>query len=472
VRAWCTCLVLSLCAAVTSSALAGGRIHYVERPGIEEFTGSMIARPVQLQDWVSSGLAQPDAQVRVESARALLATYQLVWYEELVDHYVIVVPQGKTENDVANELMDTGLFQYVEPNWRVFPQECPNDTNFGSMWAHGANRVNSCAAWDIHKGTNSTTVAVCDTGVRTSHLDLTTNRKEGYNAVDRLWESQGGNVWDLNGHGTHTTGTAAATGNNSRGVVGMGWNLGHRMCRVSNRSDGGSSLDVLQHAALTGIGAGDKAASVSYSGVSSFSNRTVATQIKSMGGLLVWAAGNDGARLNWGHRDNDDIIVVGATDSADRKASWSAYGPSMDVVAPGVSILSTWNSNDNSYATLDGTSMATPHVAGLCTLIWSYRPGLTPNQVEQFLKQGCDDLGTAGQDDTFGYGRIDSYNSLVLAGGTKCEGDLNGDGQRDQADLAILLAAYGTSNAGDIDGDGDTDQADLAILLANFGVPC
>jgi subtilisin family serine protease len=464
--------VVSICAWVTLPGLAGDRIHYVERPGIEEFTGSMIVRPVQLEDWISRGLAEPDALARVAVARELLANYQLVWYEELVDHYIIEVPEGKTENDLANELMDTGLFQYVEPNWRVFPQECPNDTNFGSMWAHGANRVNSCAAWDIHKGTNSTTVAVCDTGVRTSHLDLSLNRKEGYNAVDRKWESQGGDVWDINGHGTHTTGTAAANGNNNRGVVGMGWNLGHRMCRVSNRSDGSSDLGTLQHAALTAIGAGDKVASISYSGVNSSSNRTVATQIKNMGGLLVWAAGNDGARLNWGHRDNDDIIVVGATDSADRKASWSAYGPSMDLVAPGVSILSTWNSNDNSYATLDGTSMATPHVAGLCALIWSYRPGLTPNQVEQFLKQGCDDLGTTGQDDTFGYGRIDSYNSLVLAGGVRCQGDLNGDNRRDQADLAILLAAYGVNNGGDIDGDGDTDQADLAILLANFGVPC
>lgn len=470
-RALCTCVGLSLCAVVASSAVAGDRILYEERPGIEEFSGSMIARPIQVQDWISRGLAESEAQARVTTALGHLAAYQLVHYEELVDHYIILVPEGKSENDVANELMDTGLFQYVEPNWRVFPT-CVNDTYFGSMWAHAANRVNSCAAWGIHRGNPTTTVALCDTGVRTSHLDLAQHRKEGYNAVDRRWESQGGAVWDLHGHGTHVTGTAAANGNNSRGVVGMGWSLGHRMCRVSNRSDGGSDLGTLQHAALTAIGAGDKVASVSYSGVSASSNRTVATQIRNMGGLLVWAAGNDGSRLNWGHRDNDALIVVGATDSADRKASWSAYGPSMDVVAPGVDILSTYNSNDNSYAYMSGTSMATPHTAGLMALIFSYRPSLTPLQVEQFVKQGCDDLGAAGQDETFGYGRIDSYNSLVLAGGTRCQGDLNGDNRRDQADLAILLAAFGVSNGGDIDGDGDTDQADLAILLANFGVPC
>jgi subtilisin family serine protease len=227
------------------------------------------------------------------------------------------------------------------------------------------------------------------------------------------WESQGGLIDDIYGHGTDTTGCAAANGNNGIGVTGVGWNLSHRMLRVTNSSGGGSSLATLNHAARTAAESGDKVVNTSYSGVDNSTNKETATYIKSLGGLSVWAAGNDGRRLTLNDRDADDIIVVGATDENDTKTSWSAYGPFVDVVAPGNNVYTTNRSSDVGYGANSGTSFAAPLTAGLLALIWSYNPSLTPNEVEAILKANCDDLGSAGKDDTYGYGRINVYKALV-----------------------------------------------------------
>ncbi|MFH0945366.1 MAG: PKD domain-containing protein, partial [Planctomycetota bacterium] len=164
------------------------------------------------------------------------------------------------------------------------------------------------------------------------------------------------------------------------------------------------------------VESGDRVASVSYSGVDSSSNLTTATYIKSIGGLLVWAAGNDGRNLTYGNRDNDDIIVAGATNSGDSLTWFSAYGQFVDVVAPGEYIRTTDADSNTDYAYVDGTSFACPLTAGLCALMWSYNPSLTPDQIETALKNGCEDLGASGVDNTYGYGRINVYLGLVQAG--------------------------------------------------------
>lgn len=387
---------------------------YVEVPGSMEFSGRLIVKPLQADDLAERGVSERDAAAIRAMAKALLSEFEEYWYEPLVDHHVIMLPNGVSENELAAQLMATGLFDFAEPDWILYPIGCPNDSRFGNQWHHNSNRMNSCAAWNIETGTPSVGVGICDTGIQTSHPDVQQHRLEGYNAVDRRWESNGGNINNVHPHGTMTTGCAAANGNNGTGIAGVGWNLSHRMMRVSNSSNGSSSQSTLTHAALTSISAGDRVANVSYSGVNSNSVRSTATQIKNMGGLLTWSAGNDGRNLNWGNRDNDDVIVVGATTSSDSKASWSAYGPSVDLVAPGASVY-TLNTGSG-YAYVDGTSFSAPLTAGLIALIWSADPSLTPDEVETILKAGCDDLGSSGVDNTFGYGRIDSFNSLSMVG--------------------------------------------------------
>lgn len=397
-----------------TGALASAAIpHYTAVPGEREFSGEMIVRPVQAAAWIDRGLSPKDAAARVAAARARLAGLPVREHVAATDEYIVRVPAGRDENGLAAELMSDGLFQYVEPNWIVFPLACPNDARLTSQWHHNSDHMDSCAGWSLYNGDASVTVAICDTGVRTTHDDLRHRRAEGYNAVDRLWESQGGQINDINGHGTATTGCAAANGNDGVGVVGVGWYLTHRMVRVSNLGSGNASLSDLQHGARTAIENGDRVASVSYSGVDNASNLTTATYIKSIGGLLVWAAGNDNRNLTFGNRDADDLIVAGATEEGDGKAGFSAYGQFVDVMAPGVFVYTCTNNGDTAYDYVSGTSFSTPLTAGLCALLFSADPSLTPDEVELLLKSGCDDLGQNGVDNTYAYGRINVHNSLA-----------------------------------------------------------
>lgn len=376
-------------------AVKGGRAEFAEQPGVVEFSGRMIARPSQ------RGVAGAQG-------RSLIVTnFSVHDYVAPNDEIVFWVPKGQTENLVAGALMGTGLFEYVEPDWICYPVVTPNDTWFSRQWHHV--KIESTLAWDWHTGGAHVTIAICDTGIRTTHEDFLLNRKEGYNAEDRKWESQGGAVNDVNGHGSHTSGIAAANGNNGKGVTGVGWNLSHRMMRVTNRGNGAASMSTLTHAALTAASVGDRVVNVSYSGADSSSVRTTATSVKGYGGLLFWAAGNNNVNMSSLNRDNDDVLVIGASTSADGKASFSNYGTYVDFFAPGVDIYSTYHRNNSSYAYASGTSMAAPMAAGLAALVWSTNPSLTPNQVEAVLKNSCDPIGSFT---VFGYGRINARRAV------------------------------------------------------------
>lgn len=448
--------------ALTAPPGLQGQIQFVEVAGEMEFSGRLIARPIQVDDWVESGLNRRASQRRAVEAAALLQQFELYRYVPQTDETIILVPGGRSENELSGELMGSGLFEYVEPDWILFPLGCPDDSLFGNQWQHAANIMQSCDGWDIHTGDPSTSVGICDTGLRLTHEDIQLHRLEGYNAVDFLWESQGGNLSDINGHGTATTGCAAANGNNGVGIAGVGWNLSHRILRVSNQSSGNSSSSTLTHAARTAVEAGDRVASVSYSGVTASSVRTTGTYIKSIDGLLVWAAGNSNANLTSNDRDDDDVIVVGATDDNDDKASFSNYGVYVDLCAPGVSVYTMSNAGNASYGGASGTSFSCPLTAGLVALIWSANPGLTPDEVELILKQGCDDIGNPGIDNIHGYGRINVFNSLVISA-------INLDFNYPNGLPSLINPAGGTTVRVEVLADGATPQPGTGVLHVNDG---
>ena len=385
---------------------------FIEQPGVREFRGVLIARPLQLADADRLGMTLNQMNQSLDAAITALTDFEIQRYVAETDEYLITVPKGETENSVAARLLATGNFQYVEPDWTVYPVGCPNDAAFASQWHHQAARLNSCAAWDLQTGSPNIVVAICDTGIRLGHVDLRANRREGYNVTAARWESAGGAITDVNGHGTSCSGCAAGNGNNGIGISGIGWNLGHRTMRVTDLATGSASISNLTTAARLAADVGDKVASVSYSGVNSATVFTAGTYVRSKGAMLVWAAGNDAATMT-GNR-NDDVLVVGASDQNDLIASFSNRGSLVDFVAPGVAIYTTSNAGDTSYAAVSGTSFACPITAGLCGLIWSRNPTLTPAQVESIIRGSCKDLGTAGLDDIYGYGRID-VNAAILA---------------------------------------------------------
>jgi subtilisin family serine protease len=412
---WLGALFLLATSAASTLAVAQQPVPpegYTAIPGERELSGFVIARPLQQLEAAGKGITGEEFQTLRSRAQTALNAIGVERQFPEVDEFILRVPAGETETTLARRMLASGAFAYVEPDWILYPiNNCTNDPGLPSQWHHADNRLNTCAAWTLATGSPAVVVGICDTGVRVTHQDLLAHRVEGYHVPSQTWESNGGPISDINGHGTLCTGSAAANGNNGVGVAGLGWNLGHRMLRVTDSGTGSASLSNLTLAARRAAEFGDRVASVSYSGVNSSSVFTAGTYVRSLGSLLVWAAGNSNVSLS-GNRE-DDVIVVGATTQSDTRASFSNYGPLVDLVAPGVSILTTHRNSDTSYAYADGTSFAAPIVAGLCALIWSRNPDLSPDEVESILRTTCVDLGSSGLDNTFGYGRIEAGAALA-----------------------------------------------------------
>lgn len=404
------CLPTVVMAGVLSvaTAFAGpqqGPGHYFERPGIQEFSGEMIVRPLQAADLKARGLGTVEMSLVQLRARQRILQ-DSIEYVEITDEFIIRVPAGETENSMSLKLMRTGEYQYAEPNWICYPLRIPNDAMYGQQWHHPV--IKAPQAWDMIIGLPSRTVAVVDTGIDITHPDLAPNRVPGYNSVDRKREVDGGEVNDLNGHGTHVAGDAAGIGNNSIGVTGPGWNFRIMMVRTSNSSGGGASTADIMDGARWAAMNGAKTVSASYSGVDAAAVGTTGTAIKAMGSLFLYAAGNDNRDLSgFSHRDT---IVVGATDVGDVKASFSAYGRGVHVFAPGVNILST--TNGGGYGGASGTSMAAPVANGGLALIWAANPTLTAQQAQDAFENSCDNIGSSS---IFGKGRINLFKGVQQA---------------------------------------------------------
>lgn len=374
-----------------------------------EFSGRVVVRPIQAGAWKKMGASPAAATQHIAAARAAIQQ-DVVGYVRETDEYILDVPNGTSDKNYMFALWLSGNYEYVTPDWIVYPMDTiPNDTMFASLWGH--TKCETPKAWDLFTGSNAVTVAGCDTGVRLTHEEMVGHLVNGFNAVNDLAQVNGGQVNDLNGHGTHTAGTMGAMGNNARGIAGIGWNFGVMPIRVSNSAGGSAFMSDLTQGARWGADNGARAVNVSYSGVNDPSVQTTGNYMKTTrNSLLCWAAGNAGSNL--GTWDWADVIIVGATTQADARASFSNFGTPIDVVAPGVTIRSSYFNADNGYADSDGTSMATPFVTGMCALLMAANGDLTAQQIETIIFATCADLGAAGNDTTFGWGRVNVYQAL------------------------------------------------------------
>lgn len=362
----------------------------------------MAVRPWSEVDWMRQGLTSGQARQRVQDAVSRLSAFSPKPVAD-TGEVLIRVPIGKNEDSMNSSLMASGLYQYVTPDWKVYPLAKPNDPLFSSQWHHVT--MKSEKAWNHHTGL-TVKVAIVDTGVDLTHPDLAANLLKGYNSVDKRAEVDGGQVQDINGHGTHCAGDAAGIGNNGRGVAGVGWNLKIIPIRTTNSSGGGAWVSDMMDGARWAVSQGAKVTSHSYSGVDDPQIQTTAQFVRTKGSLLFYAAGNDNRNLSG--FDHADAIVVGASGPDDKKAGFSAFGKAIDVFAPGVGIVST--TLGGGYGGASGTSMACPVAAGAAGLIFSYNPKLTPAKVEEILTTTCVSMGSQ---DTFGWGRIDLEKAML-----------------------------------------------------------
>jgi len=325
-----------------------------------------------------------------------------------VNEFVITVPAGMTEGELAAILMATGDYEFVEPNWTLYPAVVPNDPQFGSSWQH--TRLQSANAWDLHTGTANIIVAICDSGVDDDHPDLVDSLVLGYNAASNAEQVNGGLVDDINGHGTFVAGCAAARGNNAIGVSGVGWDFSIMPIRVTNNSNGTASGFDLLEGARWAADHGAQIVNVSFSGGTSPSNQSTGAYLKSQGALLFWAAGNDNGFVS---PNRPDYVLVASTTSSDNKSGFSNFGPAVDIAAPGSSVRST--RRFGTYGNGSGTSYASPIAAGVGAMIFSVNPEFSPDDVQAILYSSVDDLGAPGRDDSFGRGRVNTHNAILAA---------------------------------------------------------
>jgi len=378
---------------------------YVEKPGEMEFSDRMIVRPLPLDEFLEMDLDPAAASVRREAAFARVANR--VVRELPLNGEVVVDLKGEDPNVFGAALLATGDYDYVHPDWICYPVGGPDDPLYDQQWHH--QNMFSEGAWDLHTGDLNHIAAVIDTGVDTDHPDLASRLLPGYNSEDGLTEAQGGDIEDINGHGTWCHGCVGAIGNNGVGVAGMCWEVSLLPIRCTNSSNGGAYLSALTDGCLWAVQNGARTMSVSYSGVENASVGTTATTVKSLGGIVCWAAGNSGT--NHSSWDWPDLVVCGATNPSDNKTSWSSYGLGVDVFAPGESIMST--QNGGGYSAVSGTSFSTPLTNGTLALMWSANPSLTADDVQQALYDTCTSMGDPI---TYGNGLVNAYEGLMEVG--------------------------------------------------------
>ena len=265
-------------------------------------------------------------------------------------------------------------------------------------------------AWQKSTGAG-VTVAVIDTGVDASHPDLAGQILPGYDEITKT----AGTSTDPNGHGSHVAGTIAAVTGNGVGVSSVAPNAKILPIRVLGADGSGYMSD----AANGIIYAADHGANVINMSLGSSSQVAAVTNAiayaRSKGVVVVAAAGNErsqGSPTSYPGAD-PGVIAVAATDSTDTVASYSNKGSYVDVAAPGSNILST---TGGGYQAWNGTSMASPHVAAIAALLKSYNSALNPDQIEKAIETSAVDLGPAGKDTDYGYGRVDAAAALAAAG--------------------------------------------------------
>jgi len=315
---------------------------------------------------------------------------------------VITVPKGQAKAKAKAYGLNARVL-YAEPDFVAQAMGSPDDPGFVKQW--GMVKVEAAQAWEVTAGSPSVNIAILDTGIDLDHPDLANKIMSNANF------GSSPTVDDIHGHGTHVAGIAAAMTNNGIGVAGVGCNS--TLMNVKVLGDNGSGT--YSSVASGIIWAADNGAEViNMSLGGSAASSTLEDAINyawSNGVIVVAAAGNSGSTTPMYPAYYANCMAVAATDYNDARASFSNYGDWVDVAAPGASIYSTLR--NSGYGYMSGTSMASPHVAGLAALVFTAvsdtdGDGKLNDEVRSQIEGTCDDVGVSG----IGYGRINAAQAV------------------------------------------------------------
>nr|WP_229418221.1 S8 family serine peptidase [Massilia sp. Root351] len=324
--------------------------------------------------------------------------------------HVVELPPTASAKAVLAQLKHRPELKFVELDRRVKSTYAANDPYAGSEWHLG--KIGAATAWDKTQGAG-VVIAILDSGVDASHPDLQPNLVPGTNIY-------GGNsdISDVCGHGTAVAGAAAARTGNAAGVAGVAGQARIMPVRVAylDPSYGCYAYYSTVASGLTyAADHGARIANVSYGGVSgSAAVQSAAQYMKSKGGLVFVSAGNNG--ISESTPPTSTMIVVSATDGSDVRPSWSSYGSFVTLSAPGAGI---WTTNKGGgYQAWNGTSFASPVAASVAALMMAANPALDGAKVQSLLQSTAVDLGAAGRDAVFGYGRVNAAAAVQAAVGS------------------------------------------------------
>ena len=300
----------------------------------------------------------------------------------------------------------------VDPDVMVYTQAKPQP----EILPWGVDRIDADLVWDndepkleVDPGANAgggIKVAILDTGIDLDHPDLQANIKGGINTINPRKSPD-----DDNGHGTHVAGIIAAV-DNAVGVIGTAPEAWLYAVKVLNRQGSGYVSDIIEGLQWC-IANGMQVVNMSFgtsSDVQSLHDAIVGAY--NNGIVLVAAAGNSGPADNTVlyPAKYPEVIAVSATDENNCIAEWSSRGPEVELAAPGNNVYSTFKGGG--YATISGTSMASPHVAGSAALVIA--SGVTDkSEVRSKLQSTADDLGSPGKDNLYGYGLVDAQEAAT-----------------------------------------------------------
>jgi thermitase len=315
---------------------------------------------------------------------------------------VVTVPWDKVKEKVR-AYSANGKVLYAEPDYIAEAVDSPDDTYLNNQW--GLKKVEATSAWELTKGSSTIKIAILDTGVDFDHPDLINK------LVNKVNFTTSPTSDDVYGHGTHVAGIAAASTNNAMGVAGLGYDSTLMSVKVLG-DDGYGAYSWIAQGIVWAADNGAKVINLSLGGSSASSTLESAVDYAwSKGAIVVAAAGNSGSSSPFYPAYYNKVIAVAATDQIDNLPSWSNYGNWVDIAAPGNGIYST--KKNGSYGYMTGTSMATPFVSGLASLVFTVVSDTNGNkllndEVRTRIETTCDELVTTKID----CGRINAYNAV------------------------------------------------------------
>jgi len=383
------------------------------------------------------GLKQPDASFQ---AKANTIGGKVIDENNVLRALLIQVPKN-AEDAFIKAIEKNPNVKFAEKNYIAKALSTPNDQYWSYQW--NMRIIQADDAWDVPPIKQDIVVAVIDTGVQYTHPDLAANiwmnnddcgdgiddDSNGFFDDCRGWDfiDNDNNPMDESGHGTHVAGTIGAITDNVVGVAGLAQQM-IMPVRVLG-PDGGPDWVVAEGI----IYAADNGADVINLSLGCYCPSLTLTEnaIDHAYGLehnvlVVAAAGNDNTNFPHFPSGFQNVMSVAATDKNDKKASYSNFGNTIEIAAPGgdsrgghyskTYVLSTYPTDN--YAFGIGTSMATPHVSGVAALILSQDSSLTNNVVRDILKNTADDLGDPGWDQYYGEGRVNAYAAVNYVSGS------------------------------------------------------